>query len=108
MERRYAYSFRSKLTLDEILARLNEIGPWQWRERWNDAWGAYLFARMNPAPHNAVVKLIADDGYYVVNVKQRSEQPGGQAEYAAVHQKLMDELLPAIQARGVKPTDYYE
>jgi hypothetical protein len=104
----YAYRFKSKLSLDEILERLNQLTPGAWHERWKDAWGEYLFGRISPAPYNAVVKLIAEDTYYVVNVKLRAEKPGGEAEFQAAHDRIFDELLPALGARGLKPVDYYE
>jgi hypothetical protein len=108
MVKSYAYRFRSKLSLDEILERLNQVGPWRWHERWKDAWGEYLFARLSPAPYNAVVKLIAEPRYYVVNVRLIAERPGGQAEFAAAHERLFNVLLPAIGAGCVSPTEYME
>ncbi len=104
----YAYSFHSPLSMAEILERLNDLGPWQWIERDNDYWGEYISARVLPDPHDGMVKLISDEGSYIINVYLRSKQPDAGAEFAAVRDIVFQRVLPALDASDILKTDDIE
>ncbi len=105
----YAYSFHSPLSMAEILERLNDLGPWQWIERDNDYWGEYISARALRDPHDhGMVKLISDEGRYIINVYLRSKQPGAGAEFAAVRDIVFQRVLPALDASDILKTDDIE
>ena len=104
----YAFAFRSKLSLDEMLATLEASGHGQWHERFKDAWGEYLFGRLNPAPFHAVAKLIVEGDEFVLNVKHDPDHAGGEAEYRAVREAVEDYVLPALEAKRIRPTEYIE
>ena len=108
MRKVYACSFRSDLRLPEMLARLNENGPWRWIERDNDNWGEYISAVALPDPHRGTVKIIVEPDHYVVNVLLKSEQPDAEALFESVRNTLFDHLLPAIGATDLARTDTYE
>lgn len=108
VDRRYALSFRSSLTFDEMIEVLRKEVSWECHMRYKDAWGDYLFARMRPAPYHAVVILIADGDRYVANIKLEGDVPGGEKEYADVHQQLVDVLRSALAAKRIAKTDYFE
>jgi hypothetical protein len=108
MRKTYAYAFRSDLQLPEVLARLNEVGPWSWIERDNDRWGEYISALALPDPHRGTVKIIVEPDHYVVNVLLTSQDPDAEALFESVRETLFDRLLPAIGATGLARTDTYE
>ncbi len=105
----YAYSFQSPLSMPEILKKLKRLGPWRWIERDNDNWGEYVSARALEEPHDhGMVKLISDEGRYIINVYLRSRQPGAQPEFEAVREIIFKRVLPAIKASDIQKTDDIE
>jgi hypothetical protein len=121
----YAYSFRSPLSLAEVLERFRTLGPWRWIERDNDNWGEYISARALDdlhGSHAGMVKLITDDeghrpldrfwgsgrGRFIINVYLRADQPGARAEFATVRDTIFQRLLPAISATHIRKTDDLE
>ncbi len=104
----YAYSFHSPRSMAEVFERLDNLGPWRWIERDNDNWGEYISARALPDPHNGMVKLISDEGRYIINVYLRSNQPGAGAEFAAVRDIVFQRVLPALDASDILKTDDIE
>jgi hypothetical protein len=104
----YAYAFKSDLSLPEVLARLNELGPWQWVERDSDRWGEYIAANAVDAPHKGVAKILIDAGRYVINVALRSDAADPESAFADVRRVVLEKLLPAVGATDVAVTDGYD
>jgi hypothetical protein len=104
----YAYSFHSPLSMVEVFERLNDLGPWEWIERDNDNWGEYVSARALRDPHDGMVKLISDEGRYIINVYLRSNQPDASTEFAAVRDIIFQQVLPALDASDILKTDDLE
>jgi len=103
-----AFAFRSDLTLDDMFARLQTTGPWEWDRRDSDRWDYYLSACPVPEPNQVMVKIFVEDvGQYVVDVlfRYRQEDAGARADYSAARATLFDRLLPAIGARDITPAD---
>jgi hypothetical protein len=93
----------------EVLRRLNDLGPWEWIERDSDSWGAYISARVLAEPHDhGMVKLISDEGHYIVNVYLRSTHPDAGVEFAAVRDIVFQRLLPALGVTDAYKTDDIE
>jgi hypothetical protein len=109
----FAYRFQSDLTLGAMLAKLNELGPWQWVLADNDRWGDYLAtSKVIEGAQRSLVKIIRDTSLpgraFAVDVLVRSDQPDVATRLAGVRTTLFDRLLPAIGARDLAETDGYE
>lgn len=107
---RLAYAFDCDLPLLAILERWNEIGPWQWKEWWKDAWGTYLIATGVVPGARGNLKVLWDDEIerLILNVKLDSEERDAQEQFNSVRQTLLEKLLPAIDAANLTPVDTYE
>ncbi len=108
MSEHVAYAFRTDLTLPQIYARLQQVGPWEWYERDNDRWDNYLSASPTEEPVDVGVKIFVEDrGLYVADIlfRYREEDAEARAEYDAVRKTLLERLLPALGARDVQPAD---
>jgi len=103
VSQRFAYSFRSKLTISEMLAALEALGVGAWHVRDKDAWGDYLFGRVTP---DAAFIIIPDGKRYVVNVKL--DAPASDPRTGSTVQLLRGIVLPAIRARWVWRTEFFE
>jgi hypothetical protein len=101
----YAYSFQSPLSMAKVLERLNDPGSWRWIERDNDNWGKYISARVLRNPHDVMIKLIRDEGRYIINIYLRSNQPDAGAEFAAVRDMVFQQVLPALDDSVISKTD---
>ncbi len=103
----FAYSFDSDLNPGQVLAKLNQTGPWEWVERDNDSWGWYISAAPLDDPHYAIVKVIFERPR-AVNVRFESDADNADALLEDLRRTLLERLLPALGARNVAPTDTYE
>jgi hypothetical protein len=109
----FAYSFKTNLSLQQMHARLNEVGPWRWIERENDNWGDYIVARVLPDPDYGVVKIFynpedAELGNNVVNVSLESDQSDAKTRFASAREILFTRVLPSVGAREMVETGDYE
>ena len=103
-----AYSFRADLSLEQLLARLNEIGPWAWHERDNDSWGPYLHAGLNSEARRANIKVLHHEKGYAVVVHYHWDDPRAPAAYEATRKTLFEHILPSLGARDIAETEDYE
>jgi hypothetical protein len=110
-----AYTFKSDLTIEQMLDRLNEVGPWTWMERDNDRWANYMSATpFGDALRQLNVKIITEpenQDLFAVGLIFRSESPDVDADRALLEttrRTLFDRVLPAIGARELTKTDNYE
>lgn len=104
MKRVNAYSFDSPMLLRALLARLNERGPWRWIERENEGWGDYISARALPDPDYGIIKILYEDGCYIVNFNLEAEPE----KLDEVCDTLFTYLLPGVGAMKLTETDSYE
>jgi len=105
MKRVAAFSFRSRLALEDLFAKLNELGPWRWIERDNDRFGGYISARALPEPDYGIVKIFVEPDHYVVDLVLESD---AHTKLDAVYDTLFTYLLPALGANDVRETDHRE
>ena len=101
--RLYALSFESDLTMEQALAKLRRLTPWEWDERDNDRRGPYVSALAIGEPHWGMVKLLGDEGRFVVNVLVKSDAPEDEVALLAeaLDRTIRETLLPALGARDV-------
>ena len=108
----WGYAFSCALTLPEIRQRLNELGPWQWRERDSDEWGSYLWAgtsRIPGHPEWGSLRLLEDpsNAGFGISAKLQSSAPDWKERFERVRTRLFDELLPALGAVIRRESDDY-
>lgn len=108
MTKHFAFLFKTELSLEQIFARLNEAGPWRWSMRDNERWGDYISTRALRDPDDAMVKIIVEPDHYVVNTTFESDLPDATTRLEALRATLLEKVLPAIDARDLKPTDTHD
>jgi hypothetical protein len=104
----FAYKFESALGLEEMLARLNEAGPWPWYDRDSDSLGYYISGAALRAPHRGIVKIVVEYDQFVVNALLESSEPDAKAVIENAERELMDRVLPSIGARKLVGTDTFD
>jgi hypothetical protein len=102
-----AFYFESKLAIEDMLPALNQLGLWRFVERDNDRWGFYI-SSCAKRPEVGSVKILEDDGRYVVNVKYESTDPQAPTDCAQMWKDLFERILPAIGAGNFEETSSYE
>lgn len=110
----YGFSFDCDLGFGEILARLNQIGPWQWEEADSAWYGNLARARTKTMRLDLIESGANEIGGHVdagngqqfaISVRKGRSEPPTAHEWAAVELAIRTELLPAVGARDVKSTD---
>ena len=94
-----ALAFESSRDLDALYKRLNEAGPWLWRETDSDTRGGYLTAR--PAS-GVTLRIFPDDSHWVIQISVRAD---AQMSRDDVDRVLNGHIFPAIGAGNIRPTD---
>jgi hypothetical protein len=109
----FGLSFDSSLSFEEMLERLNAIGPWTWTER-DSAWfgniakaraGSLMLDLVESGP-NQVPGGSVDAGNgqgFSISVRWRDGTTA--EERAAIEEKLRRDVLPHLGAVDVRPTD---
>lgn len=110
-----AYAFRSTLTIEQMLLRLNEVGPWKWMARDNDRWGHYVSATPIGTPQRqATVKIliVPDDlTRFAVGLlfESRDQEPDVDAQLLMSLLGILHEsVLPAVGADDLGVTEPHE
>ena len=103
-----ACAFKSRLSLSRMLARLNQVGPWDWVERCNDHWGEYIAAGPWPSPHRGSVIVLEDRRRFILNLTLTSDEPDAEAQFTSVRKVVFERIMPAIGARRLRPTNTYK
>lgn len=98
-----AYRFDSSLEMREMIAALNQLGLWRFVERDSDRWGTYTSTAAS-RPGVAILKILEDEGRYVLNLRYESQDRGAADDWAKLEQDLKAHILPAIRAVKVQPT----
>jgi hypothetical protein len=93
-----AYAFRAPLSLAELRARLDELGPYRWIERDNDRWGDYISTRSEAG----MIKIFVEHGDFAIDLKLDG------TDLASVWRAVFEELLPAVGAELLGEVDTYE
>ena len=100
-----AYSFSTPLELNKIFTRLNERGPWRWMERDSEYYGDYLSCLT--CPEGAKIKIFEEGEQYVLNIRYKRDAPEAPAEWEELQRDIFERILPAVEARDLKPTEGY-
>jgi hypothetical protein len=95
-----AYTFRSALSLTEIIATLRAKTPWEWLERDSEFWGDYTSAQVSP---DLIFKIFVEDDRYLAELKFEDESliPHWEALAAPWLRQVLPHLGATDIARGV-------
>ena len=93
-----AHAFNCDLELPRILAELRARTSYEWIERDSFFWGDYISAGVSDG---VIAKIFEEDPGYLIEVKFTDDRLRGDWERAAG--EVMDQLLPLIGARDVRP-----
>jgi hypothetical protein len=95
-----AYAFVSRLSIEAMRERLNERTAWHWRVG-DSAWlGDYLSARPEPKKDGSL-RLYRENGYYVLEMRRG-------ACNSSMHATVLNQLLPLLEAREIKPNSGFD
>ena len=100
-----AYAFKSNLSLKGMLERLNEAGPWKWVMGEKDEFGEYLHTR--PFKGFAKYRVFAEPEPFVFDIYYSFLDHGAEEAWETQHAIILNEILPTLGARDVKPTENY-
>jgi hypothetical protein len=117
--RDFARSFDSDLDIKQMLVRLNEAGPWSWKERDSERWGLYLYTGVLPQQAKGIVKIFleqdaatgmwgqppAKEPRFVVQVNLASDASNAHAMFEEIQQTLFERVLPAVGARDLQEAE---
>jgi hypothetical protein len=108
MQRAVAYAFASQLTLAEMLERLNAPGTHEWIMGDSHWYGDYLKIWTYRGPGDRVRLRIYEDeneAPFVLEVIFEAEGPAAEAAWRACDDYARCEVLSAVDARDIAPTD---
>ena len=101
----FAYTFDSPLGLKQMLAKLNEAGPWTWYERDSDQLGEYISGAALRSPHRGIAKIYVENGEWTVSVLLQSAEPDARSAIENAERELFDRVLPSIGAHNLAETE---
>lgn len=110
----FALAFDSPLSFSDILARLNQLGPWSWRARDSAWYGNVASARTESLRLDLIESGLSDVGgrvdagegrQFAISVRYRGERPPSAREQASLENRIRGEILPALGAERIAPTD---
>jgi hypothetical protein len=101
-----AFEFRTPLKLEEIMEKLTALGPWRWQVRDSETYDDYLATL--PDPTHTKTQIIPDGERFVVNIYYNDEYKKPSLSFDEIQRIVLDRLLPAINATGIKDTDNLE
>jgi hypothetical protein len=110
----FALAFDSAMSFADMLDRLNALGPWSWRERDSAWYGNLASARaaslrldlLESGPNEIGGWVAAGNGrQFSISVRGRPGLALSAHEWAAIERRVADEILPALGAVSVEPTD---
>ena len=71
----------------------------------SDYYGDYISCL--GCPEGARVKIFQEKNKYVLNIRFKQEASNAAKEWEHLHHQLLEQVLPAVGAREVKPTEGY-
>jgi hypothetical protein len=111
-------AFNSTLSFFEMIDRLNAVGPWSWHER-DSAWYGNLASARSVEPDLRILFDLMESGgnevggsaeagegrQFCLSLRFESSRPDEETRYAALEEAMRNEMLPALGASDVVPTD---
>jgi len=99
-----AYAFFSDLNLEQLKAKLEEVGPWTWAQRDSHYFGDYLSARARE--DYSMLKIYENEEVgYQIDILFEAEGAATEQEWEAFHHDVVDRLLRGINARKIQETE---
>jgi hypothetical protein len=119
VNRGLGFAFDSTLSFPEMIGRLNDVGPWKWHERDSAWYGSRASAHPDPGAGYSLRfdliesgsnevggTVVAGEGrQFCISLRFQSDRPDAESEWTRLEATLRNELLPALGAADVTPTD---
>ncbi len=96
------FAFKCPLPLAEMKPRLDALGPTPWSEGDSERHGDYLGGKLTAEAVGRIYKM--REGF-VVNLRFFSTNGDPLSQLAMAKERLLTKVLPAVEAREVKPAD---
>jgi hypothetical protein len=116
----FGLSFDCTLSFAEIVARLNELGPWQWHERSSTSHAKLATARPSIAQLELIEtrtmpplsyppqRRLSPPGFngqrFAILVRANMQGTAESFEWIALAMSIREELLPGLGATRIQPT----
>ncbi|WP_437306747.1 hypothetical protein [Sorangium sp. So ce388] len=97
-----AWSFKSELSQDEMLRRLEARWPSVWAISDDHRHGDYVAGKLTP---EAAARIYEDGPRFVVHLRFSSAGGDVKLQLLQAQQRLVVEVLPLVGARDVAPTE---
>ncbi len=94
------WRFKSSLSLVEMKKRLDMLGPNPWRDGDSGRHGDYLGGKLT---EEAVARIYKVGDGFIVNLRFFSTQGEPVSQLAISKERLVNQVLPATEARDVSP-----
>jgi hypothetical protein len=110
----FAIAFDSDLSFSDVLERLEQLGPWTWRERDSAWYGNIASARTDSLLLDLVESGANETGghvdagagcRYAISVRCRHGQSVSAHEWSELEHRVRQVILPALPARSLTSTD---
>jgi hypothetical protein len=103
-----ALSFRTPLSLPEILTRLNAEGTRRWGKRDNDAIGEYIGSGFHDERGKLSIRVFFEEDRCIVDILYRMvPAPSVEQGWKELCAYVQGVLLPLLEASDIQETDTY-
>jgi len=108
-----ALSFRTPLTLAEILSRLTAQGARRWGNAQSDALGDYVASNLTDhvnfeeTRYQNRLRFFFEDDRCILDILYQSRLPSAEEEWAEIWSYIHQSLLPLVEADDVRETHDY-
>jgi hypothetical protein len=108
-----ALSFRTPLTLDQILSRLTAEGARRWGNAQSDRLGDYIASNLTDAAnfeetrYENRLRFLVEDDRCILDILYTSRLPSAEEEWAEIWSYIHQRLLPLVEADDVRETHDY-
>lgn len=99
------FTFKSPLSLGEMKSRLNAAGPEAWVDGDSHHHGDYVAGRLTD---EAVARIYDVGNGFIVNLRFFSKEGDPVAQMAVAKERLLNTVLPTVDARNVTPAPALE
>jgi hypothetical protein len=108
-----ALSFRTTLTLGEILSRLTAEGSRHWGKACSDRLGDYVASNLTDTVnfeetrYKNRLRLFFEEDRCILDILYKSRLPSAEEEWQTIWSFIHERLLPLVEAEDVQETHDY-
>ena len=108
-----ALSFRTPLTLEQILSRLTAEGARRWGNAQSDRLGDYIASNITDTlnfeqtRYENRLRFLVEDDRCILDILYQSRLPAAEEEWEEIWSYIHQRLLPLVEADDVRETHDY-